>query len=69
MRINLAIAARENALRHPPQPVPVLYFDRAGEERAGKIVSVRGGRACLVIDLVTGDAVWRSPFELVDDEW
>jgi hypothetical protein len=47
----------------------VLYFDRAGEERAGKIVSVRGGRACLVIDLATGDAVWRSPFELVDDEW
>jgi hypothetical protein len=47
----------------------VLYFDRAGEERDGSIVAVRGGRACLVIDLVTGDAVWRSPLELVDDEW
>jgi hypothetical protein len=68
MRTNLAIAARKNALRHLPQPVPVLYFDRAGEERDGNIVAVRGERRCLVIDLVTGDAVWRSPFELVDDE-
>lgn len=68
MRINAANAARENALRQLPQPVPVLYFDRAGEERDGNVVAVRGGRGCLVIDLVTGDVVWRSPFELVDDE-
>jgi hypothetical protein len=68
MRINPAIAARENALRHLPQPVPVLYFDRAGEEREGSVVAVRAGRGCLVIDLVTDDAVWCSPFELVDDE-
>jgi hypothetical protein len=68
MRITPAIAAHQNALRRLARPVPVLYFDPAGEERDGNLVAVRGGRGCLVIDLVTGDSVWRSPLELVDEE-
>jgi hypothetical protein len=64
MRINPVIAARQNALRRLAQPVPVLLL-RSHEERDGNVVAATG---CRVIDLITGDAVWRSPFELVDDE-
>ena len=68
MRIRPVIAAREIERRRLPQPVPVLYFDRVGEERHGNVVAVRGDRGCLVFDLATGDETWCSPFELVDDE-
>jgi hypothetical protein len=67
MRVNPVIAVQENAKRRLPQPQPVLYFDRLGGEHRGNLKAVRGGRGCLVIDLVTGDETWCSPFELVDD--
>ena len=38
MRINPAIATRANALTHLPKVVPMLYFDRAGEEGYGNVV-------------------------------